>query len=173
VARLKRHIREFELLFERESSRVSVFYVPPKGIYDIEGLIERAQNHLPEDVKSRLDAQAIYDIQQAGKCLAYNIPTAAGMHILKAVESLIRKYHAKLTGVTLSPKQRSWGTYIKLLKANNADTQVTEYLTHIKDFYRNPILHPEVTLTPEQAQSLFGAATSAIIQLDAAIEVLP
>jgi len=41
-------------------------------------------------------------------------------------------------------------------------------IDHIKDFYRNPIMHPEETLNADQALSLFHTCLSAIVQLDAA-----
>lgn len=173
LVRLKGAIKDFELLFNREARRASVFSVTQKGIFDTQDLIERAEDSLPPDVKARLEPQAIYDIQQAGKCLAFNIDTAAGIHILKAVESLVRAYHAKVTGRTLVVKSRNWGAYIRDLNNSGADQRVTAYLQHIKDFYRNPIMHPEVKLTPEEAFSLFNASLSAIVQIDAAIQAWP
>ena len=164
---------EFETIFEHESRDIDVYAVTPKGIYSTPALIERAENALPADVKSRLSAETVYDIQQAGRCLAFNIPTAAGFHILKAVEGMIRAYHLKLTGKHIAAKSRNWGAYIRDLSNHGADTKVTAYLSHIKDFYRNPIVHPEVTLTAEQSLSLFSAAVSAVVQLDAAIQSLP
>jgi hypothetical protein len=163
---------EFETILEHESRNIDVYAVTPKGIYSTPALIERAEDALPIDLKSRLSAETIYDIQQAGRCLAFNIPTAAGFHILKAIESLIREYHLTLTGKHISAKSRNWGAYIRDLSNHGADTKVTAYLSHIKDFYRNPIVHPEVTLTSEQTLSLFSAAISAIVQLDAAIQAL-
>jgi hypothetical protein len=163
---------EFETIFEHESRGIDVYAVTPKGIYSTPALIERAEDALPAEVKGRLPAETIYDIQQAGRCLAFNIPTATGFHILKAVESMIREYHFKLTGKNIATKSRNWGAYIRDLNSHGADTKVTAYLSHIKDFYRNPIVHPEVTLTSEQALSLFSAAISAIVQLDAAIQAL-
>ena len=169
---VRRQLKSFDDAFQFEAERSNVFAVPKVGIYDTLALIERAEECIPKDIRARLSTQAIYDIRQAGKCLAFNIPTAAGMHILKAVESLIREYHSKLAGVVLPAKSRNWGAYIRDLSKHGADPQVVGYLQHIKDFYRNPILHPEVTLTHEQAQSLFNAALSAIVQLDAAVQGL-
>jgi hypothetical protein len=75
----------------------------------------------------------VYDIQQAGRCLAFNIPTAAGFHILKAVESMIREYHLRLTGKHIAAKSRNRGAYIRDLNNHGADIKVTAYLSHIKD----------------------------------------
>src|SRR5918911_2868722 len=90
-------------------------------------------------------------------------------HILKAVGSMIREYHLKRTGKQVAAQSRNRGAYIRDLNTHGADTRVTAYLSHMKDFYRNPIVHPELTLTSDQALSLFSAAMSAIIQLDAAL----
>ena len=38
-------------------------------------------------------------------------------------------------------------------------------LTHLKDAYRNPVLHPEENYTEERAQVLFGVCISAIVMM--------
>jgi hypothetical protein len=54
-----------------------------------------------------------------------------------------------------------------------ADVKVIGMLQHIKDFYRNPIMHPEESLTSDEAFSLFNTCLSAIVQLDAATQACP
>jgi hypothetical protein len=54
---------EFETVFEHESRDIDVYAVTPKGIYSTPALIERAENALPVDVKSRLAAETVYDTQ--------------------------------------------------------------------------------------------------------------
>ena len=49
----------------------------------------------------------------------------------------------------------------------------SEELGHMRQFYRNPIIHPDQTLNANEAFSLFNASLSAIVQLDAAIEAWP
>ena len=64
-----------------------------------------------------------------------------------------------------------WGAFIKVLESHGADAQITGFLKHIKEFYRNPIVHPDSNLTTDQAFALFGASLSAITMLDAAINL--
>ena len=170
---IRKAYSEFSEAFTHECKEADVFFVSEKRIYKTRSLIENAEKSLPEDVLARLDDQTVYDIKQAGRCLAFDIPTAAGFHILKAVESLIREYHLRVTGAHIPKRSRNWGQYIMRLNNAGADRKVTGFLDHIREFYRNPIVHPEVTLTLEEALSLFGAAMSAIVQLDAAIQSLP
>lgn len=173
VLKVEKQLNEFEILFERESEKINAFSVSKKGIYDTEALIERAHESLPLSVVSRLSKETIEDINQAGRCLALDSPTAAGFHILRAVESLIRIYHEKLTKKALALKSRNWGSYIRDLNDASADQRITGYLLHMKDTYRNPIAHPDVILSVEEAFSLFNASLSAITQLDAAIQSCP
>lgn len=170
VLRVRYAVNAFEQSFAHEVDNFEIFYVPPKGTHATLKLIDQAALNLSEDVRSRLAPETIDDLRQAGRCLALDAPTAAGFHLFRAVETLIRGYHTKLTSKNVPIKNRNWGAYIRDLTSNSADSQVTGYLTHIKDHYRNPIMHPEVTLNSDEALSLFGAALSAITQLDAAIQ---
>lgn len=164
----------FEQKLSHELDHLDVYFIPPKGTHSTLALIEKAETNLPADVVSRLSPRSLYDIQQAGRCLAFDAPTAAGFHIVRAVESQIIRYLSKVLGAPLNfGKNRNWGAYIKALRDNNADVGVTNYLQHMKDTYRNPIIHPEEVLTPDEAFSLFNASLSAIVQLDAAIEAWP
>jgi hypothetical protein len=59
------------------------------------------------------------------------------------------------------PSERNLGRYINALKEAGVDERIVGMLTHLKDFYRNPLAHPELFLTPQEALGLFGFAPSA------------
>jgi hypothetical protein len=164
---------EFERELGHELAAFDVYHVPPKGTHATLALIEKAEANLPADVVSRFDSKTLNDVRQAGRCLALDAPTAAGFHILRAVESVIVKYIDKLTGKSHAPKNRNWGVYIKAIRDTGGKTPVADYLYHMKETYRNPIMHPEIVLTPDDAFSLFNASLSAIVQLDNAIQSTP
>lgn len=157
---------------EHESRDANVFAVADKGTHSTTKLITDANLNLPADVRLRLRSESIADIKAAGRCLGFNTPTAAAFHILRAVEPLILRYRNALVGSTLQPKSRNWGAYIKDLTKHGGDPRVIAMIDHIRSFYRNPIMHPEETLTTDQALSLFHTCLSAIVQLDGAIQVL-
>lgn len=163
----------FERYFAHEVDRFDIFYIPPKGTHSTIKLIEKAEENLPTDTRARLTKETVNDIQQAGRCLVLDAPTAAGFHILRAVETLVTAYLIKVSGKPIPPKNRNWGVYIRELRNGNADKKVTDYLYHMKEYHRNPIMHPEIILTPDEAFSLFNASLSAIVQLDTAIEAWP
>lgn len=166
-------IEKFEREFEIECRDLQIFSVSNVGTHSTNRLLDKAHANLPRDTIIRLSKEAISDVDEAGRCLAFDRPTAAGFHILRAVEPLILAYCNKLTKKSMSLKSRNWGAYSKMLTAHGADAKIVGMLDHIRVFYRNPIMHPEEALNHDQAISLFHTCLSAIVQLDAAIEALP
>jgi hypothetical protein len=161
--------REFETVFSAEIQTFATYFASQKGIYSTSDLIERTGKVFPESLRSRLPKECIADISQAGKCIAFEVPTAAAFHIIRATESVIRLYYAYVVKKPLKPQLRNWGAYIKNLNEAGADPKITGFLDHIRELHRNPVLHPEEMLTSEDALVLMGAATSAIVQMMLAI----
>lgn len=173
IDKLQYAIYAFEGKLEKELDPYDVFYIPPKGTHSTLALIETAETNLPPAVVGRLSSQAVLDVQQAGRCLALDAPTAAGFHILRAVESLALAYVNRISGKPHPKKNRDWGAYIRVIRNGNGSVAIADYLYHMKETYRNPIMHPDVTLTTDEAFALFNASLSAIVQLDAAIVAWP
>ena len=163
-------VKRFEDEFSFASRDLNIFSVADIGTHSTTKLLQVAHLNLSEDIRTRLSDEIVNDIKAAGRCLAFNTPTAAGFHILRAVEPLILKYRNKLAGTSSPLISRNWGAYIRDIKSHGGDEKVIGALDHIRQFYRNPIMHPEETLTLDYAISLFYACLSVIVQLDAAIE---
>jgi hypothetical protein len=156
-------IKEFEIVLSAELQAISTYHVSQKAAYSTSDLIERAEIILTEGIRKQIPTLTITDIQQAGRCLAFECPTAAGFHILRATEAVIREYYRIVVGKAPKNKMRNWGSYIKILKDNGADTKVLGVLDQIREIHRNPIMHPETILTTDEAIVLLGVAQSAIV----------
>jgi hypothetical protein len=150
----------------------STYFVSRKLGYETSLLIEEGEKLLPEAVRKAMP-EVVPDLQQAAKCIAFDIPTAAGFHIIRATEAAIRKYYESVVGKPPKTKMRNWGTYIKYLKKAKAPEGVTGFLDHIRETYRNPVLHPEATLKPDEAHVLLGVCVSAIILMFDSTKVKP
>jgi len=162
---LKSKFDTFETVLAAELGTLDAYFVSQKLAYETRVLIEQADKLIPESLRSELPQETTNDLRQAGRCIAFDIPTAAGFHIIRAVESVIRKYYNAVVGNVPKPKMRNWGAYIKNLAAAGADTRITGFLDHIRENHRNPILHPEETLSAEDSQVLLGTAISTIVQM--------
>jgi hypothetical protein len=166
----------FENNLAAELQQQDTYCVSKKGIYSTNDLIERAQQALPGDVLVRLPAGAAQDFDQAGKCLAFEVSTASGFHMLRATEAVIHKYYVAVTkNDDLKRKDRNWGAYVRNLNRyrkinpDSADPKIISMIDQIREHHRNVIIHPENTLTDSEAQVLFTVCVGAIIAMLRAI----
>jgi hypothetical protein len=167
---------EFETVFAAELETTDTYYVSQKGIYSTSLLVEHAEQAFTAGVQAQLTPQAISDIRQAGKCLAFDLDTAAGFHVVRATETIIFKYYQAVTGSTPKRKDRNWGAYVRNLNAHKkkeptskADPKLITLIDQVREHHRNPVIHPEITLTPDEAQSLFSICQAVIITFAGAL----
>jgi len=132
--------KTFETVLAAQLQSLSTYFVSRKLGYETALLIEEGDKLLPDSIHAEVP-EAMSDLRQAGKCIAFDIPTAAGFHIVRATEAVIRKYYAAVVGVPPKTKMRNWVTYINNLRAKGADDGVTGFLQHITDTYRKPVFH--------------------------------
>jgi hypothetical protein len=159
--------KEFETVLSNELPGLATYVVSPKGIFSTDDLIANAEQHIPEKYRPYLSTKACNDIQQAGKCLAFELPTASAFHIWRAVESVMDSYHKALTRKSFADAgiTRNWSAYVQTLIQAKAETKITTFLDHIREEYRNPISHPDEMLELDEAFALFGPALSVIGQM--------
>jgi hypothetical protein len=145
-----------------ELAVADAYFVSRKAGYDTYTLISNAEAVFPADLPIKVP-NAIPDIREAGKCLAYELGTAAGLHALRAMEAVLRKYWETITGGKPHPSQRNIGLYLqKMEKLGVGNSKVIAALKQIKDLHRNPLMHPEETLNLEDAIGIFGIVRSAM-----------
>jgi hypothetical protein len=167
-------VRDFETVLSAELQSLATYFVSQKLAYETRVLIEEAERILPHNIVSFLLPKVIEEIRQAGRCVAFDIPTAATFHIIRATECVIRMYYEHAIGRPPKVKSRNWGAYIKNLReSGHAKPEILSVLDHIREAYRNPILHPEVTLNPDEAQVILGICASAICQMVLEIQQTP
>jgi hypothetical protein len=155
-----------ETVLAAELNNFDTYFVSQKGSFSTPDLIEHAEIMLPDGIRSQLSKDAVEDFRLAGRCLAFNLGTAAAFHIARATEEVIRKYYTLVVGTVPPVKMRSWGVYHKnLIKCKKSNSKVLGWLDHIKDEYRNPVLHPDETVTPDGALVFINACSSLIIMM--------
>lgn len=168
------HFREkFEKDFEREQHNLSVFTILPKGIYETRALIEEAEKKFPPRVLKVLPwPQAIVDLNQAGRCLAFEIPTACAFHTCRATEAIMLHYYELLAGKPWPFSRRDWNIYNEHLAKEGAPPKITRRLDEIREFDRNPYIHPDQNVTLDEAPILFELCTGVIFQMAREMEKL-
>ncbi len=122
-------------------------------------------------------ASATFDIEEAGRCLALGLTTAAVFHSMRVLEIGI-KATSKCLSIpeTLKASDRNWGVMLKNIrdevKRRNAlkssgwqiipsDSdffdEIHASLDAVRNVWRNATMHVEKKYTPEEANHIFGA----------------
>lgn len=147
-------------LIDADLAHQPVYQIQPKRAYDVDKLIGDATTIFSAEVRAAFTDEEQFNVVEAGKCLAYEVSTAAAFHFFRAIDSMMRRYCIEVNGAL--PKNNNWGEAIKALESGGVDAKITGILRQVKDFHRNPTIHPEARLSVDEALSLVGVAESAI-----------
>lgn len=160
VRTIQTKLAELETVMSLELQRHQTYLVSQVGGYSMPLLTTKAEVNILEDALAVIDEQAKKDFREAGRCLAFEVPTAAGYHAMRATENVLRQYYAL---VIEKPTDRiNWATCTQELIKAGANKKVVQVLDQIRDLHRNPLMHPEEFLSMKDAISLFDIAKSAI-----------
>jgi hypothetical protein len=114
---------------------------------------------------------AIYEIDEAGKCLALGRSTACVFHLMRTVEVGIRAVAAYI-GIPdpIKPSDRNWGKILEKIATENQNVKpgpekdfrqgIYASLDAIKDAWRNTTMHVEIKYTDEEAEEIYGFVRS-------------
>ena len=169
---IKNTYEQYKVALLAELGTFNSYFVTQKGGFDMYSLLLTGESIFPIDLPTKVP-EAVVDAREAAKALAYEVPTACGFHTFRVTESVLRKYYVHVTGKK-PPKTRNIGVYLNSLKqTKKGDEKIVTALKQMTDLHRNPIIHPEVILTTEEAIATLGIARSAITAMLAALPVEP
>ena len=162
-------IQQFQNVLIADLRIAASFTVTKSGIFDVNQLVNCAHRALPEDVRSKLPKEALDEIDASGRCLAFSLATASGFHAMRAVERVIKAYLGDFISGDEIKRLKNWGQYLDALEKRCAgealpkpSQEAIALIRQIKDIYRNPVIHPDRVLSPEEAMTLFHSTLAAI-----------
>jgi hypothetical protein len=162
-------LEKFETVFSAEMSETATYFVPRRGIFYTPALVDTADETFPPDIKDDIPEKTKAEWRAAGRCLAFNLLSASGFHVARAVEGTMEAYYTTFVGQP--PKEITWGKYLEdLEKADGPAEKTLAEIGQMKDDFRNPLMHPRVVLTEADAKILFGNGESLIITMAAEIK---
>jgi len=156
---------DFQAVLREELNISDTYIVAQKAHYSTTTLVESGELMFPDEIRNELPTEAVYDIKQGARCFAFELPTAAGFHFLRAIEAVIHKFYDVLSNNARRPNRAAMGIYIDELIKLNANPDLVATLRQIKDLHRNPIIHPDETLDMIEAQMLMGIMQSAVFAM--------
>ena len=172
IARFHAELEEFEEAFMRDCRQLNVFTVTPKGLYSTRALIERPETKFPANLLAVMPQKTIQDLQEAGRCLAFDRPTACAFHICRATEALMLAYYEKLAKKPWPFAKRDWNIYNDHLAKEGAPQTITNRLAEIRTD-RNAYAHPDITVPLDEGPIVYDLCTGVMFYMAKEMERLP
>jgi hypothetical protein len=159
-------LQTFEAVLGAELALMPLYLVTQKAGFDTSILIERGAACFPEELALKVPA-AVPDVQQGTRCIAFDLPTAAGFHLHRANESVLGSYWDVVTKGQPRPDQRNMGVYLREMDNRNVgDLKVKAALRDLKDLHRNPLIHPEHSLeSVDEAIALMNSIHTVVLYM--------
>lgn len=159
---LKYSVDQFKTVFMSELSTLPSFLVGEKEGYDINRLIDDGSKLFPPSLLLKVP-EAHADAMEAGKALAFELATSCGFHIFRVTESVLKSYWSHVSVNAKHPYPRTIGKYVEVLeKGGFGDKKLIESMKQLAKLHRNPIAHPEIILSVEEAIDTLGIARSVV-----------
>lgn len=170
VDEIQRKLLEFETVFSMEAQNLDIYSVTQKAGYKTDTLVQRGEEVIPKEIRAYMAEYAQKELHEAGRCLAFNLPTAAGFHMMRSLESSLHDYWDVVSGGKTRPtlpngNDAPMGVYITDVEKEKADAKVVGVLRQIKDLHRNPLMHPDAVLSMTEAMVLLGVVSSALMAM--------
>lgn len=163
ISGLKYAFRNFEAVLTAMLQTSALYYVSQKGGFDTACLTDAGESVFPSELAQK-EPSAVVEIKAAMRCIAFELPTAAGFHLHRANEAVLRRYFDEVAGKDKRPKTRNMGDYLRKMEdLGVGDAKVIAVLKSLKDLHRNPLMHPEDAIgSMDEALSLYAAIRAAI-----------
>jgi hypothetical protein len=145
---------------------MALFLVTRKRAYDMRDLIFHGSLVFPPEFGAKVP-EAIDDAEQATRCIAFELPTAAGFHLHRVNERVLRRWYDAVTNQAERPQGRTIGAFLQSLESRKAGSEaVRSALKSLKDLHRNPLMHPEDSLTSiDDALALMGHIMAVVVMM--------
>lgn len=144
-----------------ESAGIYAFVVSEKRL-SAEKLLEAVPELFAPGVFDAMPELAQYDFGQAGRCVAFELPTAAAFHLMRGTEGVLKDFYCSVV-----KRQRvalMWGPMVDHLRARRVPppAALLDHLDSIRKNFRNPTQHPDATYDIHEAQDLFSVCVDVV-----------
>jgi len=162
AAELRQIMRDLRLTLDAEIQGIHAFTTTPKRL-DLEKLLNDVSSLFAPGIYASFPDIAKYDFAEAGKCIAFELPTSAAFHILRATEANLRHYYRRMIKQKRIASEM-WGPIVQDLRKRNKtkkDTTLNNHLDNIRLSFRNPTQHPQAVYDIHEVQDLFSVCIDA------------
>lgn len=158
-------LAQFEVTLQSDFGIRDTFVVSAKGAYSTTLLAEQGETLVSEAAHGLVTSMR-QDLHDAGRCMAFELPTAAAFHLFRAAEAMVCSYceFVRRKAFTQPEKKNGLGGYANLLKQKSlaVDERIYTAIEQLAGLHRNPTMHPEMHLSIAEIHATVGMAVSVI-----------
>jgi hypothetical protein len=155
-SRLRNIMVNIRKTLEAESVGNLAYVITDKRL-NVEKLVGDVRALLGQKVFEKLSEIAQFDFIEAGKCIAFELPTAGAFHLLRATEGVLRDFYCyNVKRNRVNPLL--WGPMTGDMRKHRKHPPdiLLNNLDNIRVSFRNPTQHPEKRYDIDEVQDLFG-----------------
>jgi hypothetical protein len=157
--------REVQITLLAEA-RGQVAFITRDKRFAVDKLLEDVGKLMPAGVFAGLKEDAKYDFSQAGRCIAFEVPTAAGFHLMRGTEAVLRDFYRRIVRRDrVDPLM--WGPITAHLRKrrDTPDEVLMNNLDNLRRSFRNPTQHPEKIYDIDEAQDLMALSFDVVVRM--------
>lgn len=153
---LREVMRDLRTVLDAEAPGLKAFVVSDKR-YDVERLLSNVEQLFAVGALDDVPLIAVEDFRDCGRCIAFELSTAAAFHALRGTESVLRDFYLRIVKRG-RVETLLWGPIVKHLRERRdaPSAELLDNLDLIRRSFRNPTTHPEKSYDIDEAQDLFG-----------------
>ena len=166
ASRLSKVMNDLRFTLTAETKGNVAFIVTDKRI-DVDKLLSSVSALMAPGVFDKLPDIARYDFIEAGKCIAFELPTSAAFHLLRGTEAVLRHYYCSF--VRRGRVDLLWGPMVNSLRSRRSppSAPLLDNLDNIRRSFRNPTQHPDKIYDIHEVQDLFGLCVDVVNRMAA------
>jgi hypothetical protein len=158
-------LNHFEIALQSDFATRDTFIVSPKATHSTTLLSENGENAVSISARKLVPSIA-KDLHDAGRCIAFELPTAGAFHLFRAVEAMVKAYGEFLLkrSFTEAEIKNGLGGYANSIKQRNllVDKRIPSAIEQIASLHRNPTMHPEMHISNTEIIATLGIVVSVI-----------
>ncbi|MFD7129442.1 MULTISPECIES: hypothetical protein [Streptomyces] len=138
-------------------------YVVTDKRYPVDTLLGKPERLMAPGVFQELPPIAQYDFKEAGRCIAFELPTAAAFHLMRGTEDVLKFFYCEM--VKQKRATLMWGPMVKSLRLKKRNAPPSVLLTNLDSLrieFRNPTQHPEKVYDIHEVQDLLSLSVDVV-----------
>jgi hypothetical protein len=173
VTQLRKAAEDVFTTLQAESEGQIIFVTTPKR-FDMSRLLGDVGALMAPGVYDVLSDVAQHDFAEAGRCVAYELPTASAFHLLRGTEDVLRWFYCSTVKRDRVDPLLWFAMSVHLSKRRTPPPAVLlANLDNLRKSFRNPTQHPEMIYDIEEVQDLFALAIDVVSRMVHQLGVLP